>query len=65
MGSEIGSLTIHHWTDLKSGFSKLNKVLKPNGRINPPARASKFIETDGQANQRLRKQGSCGKAGVA
>jgi hypothetical protein len=33
MGSEIGSLTIHHWTDLKSGFSKLNKVLKPNGRI--------------------------------
>ena len=24
---------------------------------NPPARASKFIETDGQANQRLRKAG--------
>ena len=29
----IGSLTIHHWTDLKIGFSELNKVLKPNGRI--------------------------------
>ena len=24
---------------------------------NPPARASKFIDTDGQANQRLRKAG--------
>ncbi|NAS29926.1 methyltransferase domain-containing protein [Flavobacteriaceae bacterium R38] len=29
----IGSLTIHHWTDLKIGFSELNKVLKPNGKI--------------------------------
>lgn len=29
----IGSLTIHHWTDLTIGFSALNKVLKPNGRI--------------------------------
>jgi ubiquinone/menaquinone biosynthesis C-methylase UbiE len=29
----IGSLTIHHWTDLKIGFSELNSVLKPNGRI--------------------------------
>lgn len=29
----IGSLTIHHWTDLIIGFSELNKVLKPNGRI--------------------------------
>lgn len=29
----IGSLTIHHWTNLENGFSELNKVLKPNGRI--------------------------------
>jgi ubiquinone/menaquinone biosynthesis C-methylase UbiE len=29
----IGSLTIHHWTDLKNGFLELYKVLKPNGRI--------------------------------
>ena len=29
----IGSLTIHHWTNLKIGFSELNRVLKPNGRI--------------------------------
>lgn len=29
----IGSLTIHHWTSLKMGFSELNRVLKPNGRI--------------------------------
>ena len=29
----IGSLTIHHWTDLKIGFSELKKVLKPDGRI--------------------------------
>ena len=29
----IGSLTIHHWTDLKNGFSELYRVLKPNGRI--------------------------------
>jgi ubiquinone/menaquinone biosynthesis C-methylase UbiE len=27
----IGSLTIHHWSNLKSGFSELHKVLKPNG----------------------------------
>ena len=29
----IGSLTIHHWNDLKIGFSELYKVLKPGGRI--------------------------------
>ncbi|MCA0152063.1 class I SAM-dependent methyltransferase [Winogradskyella vincentii] len=29
----IASLTIHHWTDLKTGFSELYKVLKPEGRI--------------------------------
>lgn len=29
----IGSLTIHHWTNLNSGFSELHKVLKPNGHI--------------------------------
>ena len=29
----IGSLTIHHWTSLKTGFSELFRVLKPNGRI--------------------------------
>lgn len=29
----IGSLTIHHWTDLISAFSELNKILKPNGKI--------------------------------
>ncbi len=29
----IGSLTIHHWTNLRIGFFELNKVLKPNGRI--------------------------------
>ncbi|WP_411893699.1 class I SAM-dependent methyltransferase [Winogradskyella sp. A2] len=29
----IGSLTIHHWSDLKKGFSELIRVLKPNGRI--------------------------------
>ena len=29
----IGSLTIHHWTDLNRGFAELNAVLKPNGRI--------------------------------
>ncbi len=29
----IGSLTIHHWTNLKGGFSELNNVLKLNGRI--------------------------------
>lgn len=29
----IGSLTIHHWTDLQKGFSELYRVLKPDGRI--------------------------------
>ncbi|MBT8183080.1 MAG: class I SAM-dependent methyltransferase [Eudoraea sp.] len=29
----IGSLTIHHWTNLQKGFSELNRVLKPDGRI--------------------------------
>jgi ubiquinone/menaquinone biosynthesis C-methylase UbiE len=29
----IGSLTIHHWTDLKKGFSELYRVLKVDGRI--------------------------------
>ncbi|HET8803128.1 MAG TPA: class I SAM-dependent methyltransferase [Aequorivita sp.] len=29
----IGFLTIHHWTDLKSAFTELNSVLKPEGRI--------------------------------
>ncbi|MFK7810363.1 MAG: class I SAM-dependent methyltransferase [Saprospiraceae bacterium] len=29
----IGSLTIHHWTDLEKGFSELYSVLKEQGRI--------------------------------
>jgi SAM-dependent methyltransferase len=29
----IGSLTIHHWTDLKNGFSELYRVLKPKAKI--------------------------------
>ncbi|GGD25392.1 class I SAM-dependent methyltransferase [Hyunsoonleella pacifica] len=29
----IGSLTIHHWTDLKNAFIELHRVLKPKGRI--------------------------------
>ncbi len=29
----IGSLTIHHWTDLYKGFLELNRVLKPNGKL--------------------------------
>lgn len=29
----IGTLTIHHWHDLKIAFSELHKILKPNGRI--------------------------------
>ncbi len=29
----IGSLTIHHWSDLKSGFLELQRILKPNGKI--------------------------------
>ncbi len=27
------SLTLHHWQDLDQGFSELNRVLKPNGKI--------------------------------
>ncbi|GAA3602688.1 class I SAM-dependent methyltransferase [Flavivirga amylovorans] len=33
MDGIIGSLTIHHWTNLKVGFSELYRALKPNGRI--------------------------------
>lgn len=29
----MGSLTIHHWIDLKNGFIELSKILKPNGKI--------------------------------
>lgn len=29
----IGSLTIHHWTDLNKAFQELYRVLKPGGRI--------------------------------
>lgn len=29
----IGTLTIHHWSDLRRGFSELNRVLKPSGKI--------------------------------
>lgn len=29
----MATLTLHHWTDLKKGFSELHKALKPNGRI--------------------------------
>lgn len=29
----IGSLTIHHWTNLISAFSELHKILKTNGKI--------------------------------
>ncbi len=29
----IGSLTIHHWTDLEKSFLELKRVLKPNGKI--------------------------------
>ncbi len=29
----IASLTLHHWKDLNKGFSELNRVLKPNGKI--------------------------------
>ena len=29
----IGTLTIHHWSNLARAFSELNYVLKPNGRI--------------------------------
>jgi SAM-dependent methyltransferase len=29
----MGSLTIHHWSDLKKAFSELYRILKPNGRL--------------------------------
>lgn len=29
----IGSLTIHHWTDLNKAFIELKRILKPKGRI--------------------------------
>src|SRR5690606_21842705 len=29
----IGSLTIHHWTSLQTGFSELSRILKLNGRM--------------------------------
>ena len=29
----VGSLTIHHWTNLNKAFSELYRVLKPNGLI--------------------------------
>lgn len=29
----IGSLTIHHWTNLKQGFAEMCRILKPSGRI--------------------------------
>ncbi len=29
----IASLTLHHWTNLDQGFSELNRVLKPEGKI--------------------------------
>lgn len=29
----IGTLTIHHWTNLKRAFSELAYILKPNGKI--------------------------------
>ena len=29
----IATLTIHHWTDLKKGFSELSRVLKKNGKL--------------------------------
>lgn len=29
----IGSLTIHHWTNLNNAFTELKRVLKPKGRI--------------------------------
>ncbi|MBQ0734321.1 class I SAM-dependent methyltransferase [Aquimarina celericrescens] len=29
----IASLTLHHWQDLNQGFSELNRILKPKGKI--------------------------------
>lgn len=29
----IGTLTIHHWTDLQKGFSEIQRVLKPQGKV--------------------------------
>lgn len=29
----IGSLTIHHWSDLQKAFSELHRVIKPGGRL--------------------------------
>ncbi|CAM1357763.1 class I SAM-dependent methyltransferase [Tenacibaculum xiamenense] len=29
----VATLTIHHWSDLESGFKELSKILKTNGRI--------------------------------
>lgn len=29
----IGTLTIHHWTDLKKAFTEINRVLSDNGRL--------------------------------
>ena len=29
----VGTLTIHHWTNLTRAFSELNYILKPNGKI--------------------------------
>lgn len=31
--SIIGTLTIHHWSNLTRAFSELNYILKPNGKI--------------------------------
>jgi ubiquinone/menaquinone biosynthesis C-methylase UbiE len=33
MDGITGSLTIHHWSDLRNGFSELNRILKENRRI--------------------------------
>ena len=33
MDGITATLTIHHWPDLKSAFTELNRVLKPNSRL--------------------------------